>query len=312
MIPPAGTRRDPLVPAPEPIAFTSEGATLRGWWYSHSGSRRRPAVVMAHGFTATISGMVADRYAERLHASGLQVLLFDHLGFGLSGGTPRQQVNRWVQARGYRDAIAFLAGRPGVDPGRIGIWGDSLSGAVAIHVAAGDPTVRAMVIQVPACGAHHAPRPGDGDFEALRAILDSADLSSLPALLKGPTPVVSPDQAHIRSLLTPLTAYRWFTQFGTRPGTLWTNRATVVELVTQPALHAQLCSPHLTCPSMWAVADDEMPGANPSVTMAAYRSVQGPKELLRIEGGHFGLLYPDTAIFEQVVQAQVRFLATHL
>jgi alpha-beta hydrolase superfamily lysophospholipase len=125
----------------EVVAFPSEGATLRGWLYSHAEHagaepRRRPALVMAHGFTATISGMVADRYAQRLHAGGLQVLLFDHRGFGLSGGSPRRQVNRWVQARGYRDAIGFLARRPDVDPGRIGIWGDSLSAAVAICVAA--------------------------------------------------------------------------------------------------------------------------------------------------------------------------------
>jgi len=308
---------DPHPVGPQFVAFPSEGATLRGWLYTHAEHthvepRRRPALVMAHGFTATISGMVADRYAERLHASGLQVLLFDHRGFGLSGGSPRQQVNRWVQARGYRDAIAFLERRPDVDPGRIGIWGDSLSGAVAICVAAFDPGVRAVVVQVPACGAHHAsPSVGRG-FEALRTVFRSADLTSFPARVIGPAPVVSPDQVRDPSLLRPHTAYRWFLQFGARPGTGWSNEATVVELDTQPALHAQLCAPYLTCPSMWVIADDEMPGANPAVTMTAYRSAPGPKALLRVEGGHFGLLYPDTAVFDHVVDAQSRFLATHL
>lgn len=305
----AGTTRDLLRPAPEPVEFRSEDATLRGWWYGHCGPSPRPAVVMAHGFTATICGMVADRYAERLHASGLQVLLFDHRGFGLSGGEPRQQVDRWVQARGYRDAIAFLTGRADVDPGHLGIWGDSLSAAVALCVAAFTPAVRAVVLQVPACGAHHAP---GGDFAALRDLFDTADLRAFPARVRGPAPVVSPDQTRCPSLLTPLSAYRWFTQFGARPGTLWTNQATVAELVTEPALHAQLCAPYLRCPSLWVVADDEMPGADPAVTLAAYRSVRPPKQLLRIAGGHFGLLYPGSAVFEQVVEAQVRFLADHL
>ena len=184
----AGTAGDSFVGTRELVEFESEGATLRGWWYRHGGSVLRPAVVMAHGFTATISGMVADRYAERLHASGLQVLLFEHRGFGLSGGSPRQQVNRWVQARGYRDAIGFLAGRPGVDPLRIGIWGDSLSGAVALCVAAFDPAVRAVVAQVPACGAQHASHRGDGDFAALRAIFDTADGVPLVHRVRRPAP----------------------------------------------------------------------------------------------------------------------------
>ncbi len=264
-------------PSRQLVAFLSEGATLRGWLYSHaertdSEPPRRPALVMTHGFSATITGMVADRYAQRLHASGLQVLLFDHRGFGLSGGSPRRQVNRWTQARGYRDAITFLTRRPDVDPGRVGIWGDSLSGGVAICVAAFDPRVRALVVQVPACGANHAPPSPGRAFETLRTVFNTADLASLPARLVGPAPVVSPDQGRQPSLLRPGTAYRWFMEFGARPGTGWSNDATVVELETQPALHAQLCSPHLTCPSLWVIADDEMPGANPAVSLTAYRS----------------------------------------
>jgi pimeloyl-ACP methyl ester carboxylesterase len=89
-------------PAPgglEVVAFPSEGATPRGWLCAHAEHtdaepQRRPSLVMAHGFTATISGMVADRYAQRLHACGLQVLLFDHRGFGLSGGFPRPPTPR--------------------------------------------------------------------------------------------------------------------------------------------------------------------------------------------------------------------------
>ena len=311
-----GPERRP-VPSHELVTFPSEGATLRGRLYAHPEGTdvepgRRPALVMAHGFTATISGMVAERYAERLHASGLQVLLFDHRGFGLSGGSPRRQVNRWVQARGYRDAITFLARRPDVDPGRIAIWGDSFSGGVAICVAAFDTRVRALVVQVPSCGAHDAAPSTGGDFEALRTVFDTAELASLPARVVGPAPVVSPDQGRRPSLLVPLTAYRWFVEFGGRPETGWSNEASVVELDTHPALHAQLCSPHLTCPSLWVVADDEMPRANPAVTLVAYGSAPGPKELLKIDGGHFGLLYPETVIFDRVVDAQARFLAAHL
>ena len=62
---------------------------------------------MAHGLSATISGMTADRYAEVFRDAGFAVLLFDHRNFGISDGEPRQQINKWVQARGYRDAMTL-------------------------------------------------------------------------------------------------------------------------------------------------------------------------------------------------------------
>ena len=61
------------------IEFLSEGATLRGRLYIHPDqSTPAPVVVMAHGFSATINGMVADRFAEVFFDAGFTVLLYDH------------------------------------------------------------------------------------------------------------------------------------------------------------------------------------------------------------------------------------------
>jgi pimeloyl-ACP methyl ester carboxylesterase len=270
---------------------------------------------MTHGFSATITGMVADRYAEHLHGSGFQVLLFDHRGFGLSSGHPRRVINRWVQARGYSDAIDFLMSRQQeVDPARIAIWGDSLSGAMAIGVAALDPRVRALVTQVPACGAELPPADPDGSlFARLRDAFLNADLDVEQRSITGPMPVVSADQQRTPSLLTPLSAFRWFTHYGTQPGTLWMNEATVVEPLTSPTFHAGLCSPHLSCPSLWVVArDDEMPAAVPTIAVNAYRAAPQPRVLLEIDGGHFSLLRPDSTVFAEVSNAQSTFLSRHL
>ncbi len=87
------------------VTFSSEGADLRGWLYVPDSGPPWPLVVMAHGFSAT-RHMIADKYAEVFHAAGLAVLLYDHRGFGDSGGEPRLQINPWIQARGYRDAIS--------------------------------------------------------------------------------------------------------------------------------------------------------------------------------------------------------------
>ena len=88
------------------VSFRSEGAELRGLYYSR-GDSDRPVVVMTHGTTATIT-MAIDVYADRIFDAGFDVLLYDHRNFGRSGGEPRQEINPWIQARGYRDAVAFL------------------------------------------------------------------------------------------------------------------------------------------------------------------------------------------------------------
>ena len=152
------------------VTFPSEGAVLSGWFYVPDSAPPWPLVIMAHGFSATRQ-MVADRYAEVLHAAGLAVLLYDHRGFGASGGEPRQQINPWIQARGYRDAMSYASDLDGVDPSRVALWGDSLSGGVALAVAGVDARVAALAIQVPAIGAELP--PADPDSSLYRAFRET-------------------------------------------------------------------------------------------------------------------------------------------
>lgn len=106
------------------VEFSSEGTTLRGRLYAHPNpSKPSPVVIMAHGFSATINGMFADRYAGVFFHAGFVGLLYDHRNFGNSDGEPRQQFNKWIQARGYRDAIDFVTMLPEVGATRIAIWG---------------------------------------------------------------------------------------------------------------------------------------------------------------------------------------------
>ena len=297
------------------VEFPSEGATLRGRLYARPNALRpSPLVIMAHGFSATVSGMVADRYAEVFHDAGFAVLLYDHRNFGLSEGEPRQQINDWVQARGYRDAIQFALTIPEVDASRIAMWGDSSSGGEAIVVGAIDSRVRAIVAQVPACGSDLPPADPEGAlFAAIRETFLEGDVSGAPETTVGPMPVVSFDQLGSPSLLTPLTAFRWFMEYGGRHGTHWQNWATWVDPVTPAPFHPVLCAPHLQAPFLMVLApDDEMSGAVPAVARAAFDAAPPPKELFEITGGHFGLLYYPSAVFDQASSAQRDFLIRRL
>lgn len=296
------------------VEFSSHGATLRGRLYRPDGATRPPLVIMAHGTSATIT-MVSDRFAEAFADGGLAVLLYDHRGFGASDGEPRQEVNPWVQVRGILDALAFAETlQDEVNTARIGLWGLSYAGSLVIGATAIDHRCRAMVVQVPACSAEPAPRDPDGSlFAALRATVESGDLAAPPLTVTGPLPVVASDQIHNRSLLTPLSAFRWFMEHGSRHGCLWENRITRVIPTTPAPYHAGLCAPHITVPSLWIIAvDDEMAGSNPIVSRGVFDAAGGRKELIEIRGGHFAGLYPPAPPFDAVSGAERDFFRREL
>jgi hypothetical protein len=55
-----------------------------------------------------------------------------------------------------------------------------------------------------------------------------------------------------------------------------------------------------------------MPGALPAVVRDAYDKLEGSKDWIEIDGGHFGLLYFPSEEFEGASSAQARFLCDHL
>ncbi|MDE2061834.1 MAG: alpha/beta hydrolase [Bradyrhizobium sp.] len=287
----------------ELVEFPSEGAILRGRFYRPAHAAPWPAVVMTHGTTATIT-MCLDRYAEVFCRAGLAVLLYDHRNFGLSGGEPRQLINPWLQARGYRDALIYLLTRADVDRDRIAAWGDSYSGMIALAVAA----------QCPACGIETPKLAADErHFQTMQAIFDDGDITGTPETTTGPLPVVSADQIGSPSLLKPIQAYRWFIDYGGRHGTLWENRVIRVVPPTAVPFSAYLAAPFIRGPTLlMAGRNDEMVHCNPDVTSAVFGLMRCRKQWADIDGGHFGLLYCPGEIFEQASAAQCAFLTDAL
>ncbi len=128
------------------------GVTLRGWLYQPEGADGpAPALVMAHGFSAT-RHMGLAAFAEVFSTAGIAVLVYDHRCLGDSEGEPRQEINPWAQSRDYRYALSWLAQQPGIDPQRLGIWGSSFSGGEVLVVGAVDPRVKVVIANVPFAG----------------------------------------------------------------------------------------------------------------------------------------------------------------
>jgi len=297
----------------QPVEFQSEGATLRGWFYVPNGRAPYATVVMAHGFTATVQ-MVADRYAEALQAAGFAVLLYDHRNIGASGGEPRQQVNPWVQARGYRDAVTYLHSRSDIALDRIALWGDSNSAMLVTVLGALEDRVAAIVAQIPSCGPQKPEmKPSEELLQKMKDTLERGDIRGSRETTTGPMPVVSFDQLGLPSHLKPLTAFRWFIEYGGRFQSNWQNLATRVVPATPVPFNAYLAAPFIKADILFMVSPgDEMVVANPDVARATYDLIPGYKEYHEIPGGHFGLLYYPSELFDLASRLQTDFLVRRL
>jgi fermentation-respiration switch protein FrsA (DUF1100 family) len=106
----------------------SDGVRLHAWYLPREASRR--TVLFLHGNAGNISHRQAS--LEIFHRLGLNVLIVDYRGYGRSEGRPSE-------VGLYRDAAAaweYLMQRRGVAAGDIVLFGRSLGGAVAAHLAA--------------------------------------------------------------------------------------------------------------------------------------------------------------------------------
>jgi fermentation-respiration switch protein FrsA (DUF1100 family) len=116
---------------------TTDGVRLHAWYARHG--EASPSLVWSHGNGGNIDGR-AEVLVE-LAARGMNVLAYDYRGYGRSDGRPSE-------SGVYLDAeAAFDSEREnGVAPARIVCFGESLGGAVSIHLATRRPCAAVAVV----------------------------------------------------------------------------------------------------------------------------------------------------------------------
>lgn len=129
----------------EEIALpTDDGETVHGWFIpadAAASDRPPPTIVHFHGNAENIAPYALLGRLTR--DAGFNLLLVDYRGYGRSSGRPSE-------AGIYRDgaaALRFLRARPGIDTGRIVLWGRSIGACVAVHLAAGDAAIAGVVLE---------------------------------------------------------------------------------------------------------------------------------------------------------------------
>ena len=107
---------------------TSDDVTLSSWFIP--AEEQRGVLLFCHGNAGNISHRLES--IRIFHDLGLSVLIFDYRGFGQSEGSVSEEGT-------YLDAEAawdHLIEERGVDPSEIVLFGRSIGGAVAAHLAA--------------------------------------------------------------------------------------------------------------------------------------------------------------------------------
>jgi alpha-beta hydrolase superfamily lysophospholipase len=281
----------------EEIEFEVGGDRCAAWVYPGDGATERgPAIVMAHG----LSGTRRDRlgpFAERFAAIGVTALLFDHRGFGDSGGEadrfePGRQLEDW------RAAIACARSLPDVDSERVATFGSSMGGGNALAAAAADERIAAAISQVPfldiVTQSHRSsPRVG------ARLLAAAVRGEHVPA-------IGEPHEAAF--INAPGAAEGWRRVVAGGEDSRWRDRVSARWLLGRPFRPGRHAA-GLQCPWLVCVGEADRV-ARPGPAIAAAR--RAPLGELRTYSGvdHFDIY--DGPEHEAVVADQLEFLQRHL
>jgi fermentation-respiration switch protein FrsA (DUF1100 family) len=247
---------------------------------------KRPAIVMAHGYTA-VKEMYLDKFAEVFADAGFVVLVFDYRYFGDSEGEPRSQTFYFEQHQDYRHAITWVSLQKEVDPQRIGIWGSSFSGGHVMHLGAFDRRVKAVVAQVPATNIWETYFQGMKP-EALAGRSAWLAQNRAEQYTKGTVnyfPVVAAEGQP--AVLPQKESYEWFTETAKQRAPNWKNQVTVDSLEINaeyaPTAYIHLISP---TPLLMIIASDDI--VTPTeAEKQAFERAREPKKLIVVKGRHF-------------------------
>jgi pimeloyl-ACP methyl ester carboxylesterase len=296
----------------EDVQFPSGDDRISAWLYRPLGAGAdgvapgdAPLLVMAHGLGA-VRTMRLDAYAERFSAAGYACLVFDYRNFGDSEGRPRQLLDIGLQLADWAAAATYAHTLPGIDQGRIALWGSSFGGGHVIASAARLPGIAAAVAQCPFTDGVASIRtinPVTAARITARAMRDlvRARLGKPPLMI--PT-AGKPGEVALMTAPDAYFGYLRLVPDGVRLHNEVAARIGIKILTYRPGRRAA----KITCPILFCVCEtDSVAPAGPTLRYAA-KAPRG--EVKTYPEGHFAIYVDDP--FERVVADQLAFLDKHL
>ncbi len=134
----------------EPVILESEGQKIFGVLHLPKGIQKPPCVLMCHG----LGGHKTGRYriyvdlAESLLKAGIASFRFDFRGCGDSEGL-FEDMTLHGEVQDAEVAFQYLLKEPRIDNSRIGLFGRSMGGAVAVIVSAKVGAAKSLALWAP-------------------------------------------------------------------------------------------------------------------------------------------------------------------
>jgi hypothetical protein len=270
-------------------SFESKGLKCSVTFYTPdqvASGERCPAIVMAHGIGLT-KEMGLPQFAEFFVQAGFVVSLFDYRYQGASEGEPRGQMLPTEQQEDFRNAITWTQLQNEVDPERIGLWGFSYSGGHALHLAAFDPRVKAIVAQMPTVNAFLISRrvASPLELDELTKMLSLDRIKRYQTSQVSYLPLVAPPGQPC-FLATP-DAFNWVESTKSASEGRWENRISFESiehcLYYEPVPHLEAIFPTPLC-----LITGEKDFLSPAdLTADVHARAMEPKSLTILKGGHF-------------------------
>lgn len=130
----------------ESITFVSEdGTKLHGWFIpaqNQTPMSEAATILHVHGNAGNIESHIW--FTEYLPQAGFNLFIFDFRGYGQSEGSAR---SRKPLIEDTLAALDALLARQDIDKSRIGMYAQSLGGAIGLNVMAQRPEIKAAILE---------------------------------------------------------------------------------------------------------------------------------------------------------------------
>lgn len=139
----------------EPIILNNEGQKIFGVMHRPLGPSKYPVILMCHGLGGNKvgKGRLYVQLAEKLTKEGIAVLRIDFRGSGDSEGAA-SDVTIDGEVSDALMALDYLTAQKDIDINRIGLFGRSFGGAVAVLAAHQFQKIKSIALWAPVFGAH--------------------------------------------------------------------------------------------------------------------------------------------------------------